>query len=318
MEKVKKVSKPHSENLVKRKKLEYNEYNKIEKISFSSLWSNENIRKTAKAGGKDMSKNKLKIGLGQLDMVWEDKEVNRKKVREMVQKAKNYEVELLIFPEMTLTGFSMEVEKIGEEKAETVSFFKELSKDFQMSLGFGYVKKAKDKGKNQFCVVKDGEVLSEYTKIHPFSYGGEHLHFESGTEISGFTLKNFHIGMFICYDLRFPEVFQVSARKNEVILVIADWPKARVEHFRALLKARAIENQCYIVAVNRVGFEKDVYYEGSSGIYSPKGELLTKEEDREALIVGEIDLESVLEYRNKFPQMEDKRTDLYCKFYESI
>ena len=141
------------------------------------------------------------------------------------------------------------------------------------------------------------------------------MYFEAGNELAGFTLKNFHIGMFICYDLRFPEVFQISARKNEVILLIADWPKARVEHFRALLKARAIENQCYMVAVNRVGFEKEMYYEGSSAIYSPKGEILTKEVDVESLIVKEIDLVDILEYRKSFPQREDKRTELYRKLY---
>ncbi|MBQ4524210.1 MAG: carbon-nitrogen family hydrolase [Lachnospiraceae bacterium] len=262
-----------------------------------------------------MSEDRLKIGLGQLDMVWEDKEENRKKVRKMVQEASYQGVELLVFPEMTLTGFSMEVEKTWEEDGETVEFFKDLSQEFQMCIGFGYVKKSENKGRNQFCVVKDGEVLTEYTKIHPFSYGKESLYFEAGNEITGFTLKNFHMGMFICYDLRFPEVFQLSARKNQVILLIADWPKARVEHFRTLLKARAIENQCFMVAVNRVGIEKEVYYEGSSAIYSPKGELLTKEVDEESLIVTEINLVDILEYRKSFPQREDKRTELYCKLY---
>lgn len=265
--------------------------------------------------GKSMSENRLKIGLGQLDMVWEDKSANRKKVRKMTEDASEQGVELLIFPEMTLTGFSLEVEKTWEEEGETVAFFKELSKEFQMCIGFGYVKRSGNKGRNQFCVVKDGDVLAEYTKIHPFSYGKETLYFEAGNELAGFTLKNFHIGMFICYDLRFPEVFQISARKNEVILLIADWPKARVEHFRALLKARAIENQCYMVAVNRVGFEKEMYYEGSSAIYSPKGEILTKEVDVESLIVKEIDLVDILEYRKSFPQREDKRTELYRKLY---
>ncbi len=259
--------------------------------------------------------NKLKIGLGQLDMVWENKEENRIKVRTMVQDAYHQGVELLVFPEMTLTGFSMAVEKTWEEDDSTIRFFADLSKEFAMCIGFGYVKRAGNRGKNQFCIVKDGNVLTEYTKIHPFSYANEHLYFEEGNEIKSFTLKNFHIGMFICYDLRFPEVFQVSAKKNEVILLIADWPKARVEHFRALLKARAIENQCYMVAVNRVGYEKEVYYEGSSGIYSPRGELLTKEEDRECLIVKEIDFVDIIEYRESFPQMKDKRRGLYCKLY---
>lgn len=263
-----------------------------------------------------MPENRLKIGLGQLDMVWEDKNANREKVRKMVQDASNQGVELIVFPEMTLTGFSLEVEKTWEEDGETIAFFKKLSEEFRLAIGFGYVKKSQNRGRNQFCVVKEGTVLTEYTKIHPFSYGKEDLMFEAGNEITGFTLKNFHIGMFICYDLRFPEVFQVSGRKNEVILLIADWPKARVEHFRTLAKARAIENQCYMVVVNRVGFEKEVYYEGSSGVYSPKGELITEEVDKESLIVAEIDLVDILEYRKSFPQWQDKKTKLYCKFYQ--
>lgn len=282
------------------------------------------------------------IGLGQLDIVWENKEINKQKCLNMIKEASSNGANLLIFPEMTLTGFSMNTSLIGETTAtsETIDFFKKLSTDYNIAIGFGYVEVgdtcASDicKAKNRFVVVRKGEVVMNYAKIHPFTYGDEGHFYEGGNSLESFSIGGFNFGGFICYDLRFPEIFQASSIRNHALIIIANWPKPRVDHFRTLLKARAIENQCYVIGVNRVGCNRvdinrndiniagvsddlgdELSYEGSSGIYSPTGELITKEVNYEKLIIGEISIDVVNECRSVFNHRADKKPELYKTFY---
>ncbi len=123
-----------------------------------------------------------------------------------------------------------------------------------------------------------------------------------------------NIGCFICYDLRFPEIFQVSSKKNQVIIVIANWPKPRIMHWDALLKARAIENQAFIIGVNRAGEGNGLLYEESSVVYSPYGERVTKK-SQEEIIYADIDIEEALRYRKEFPLKNDRREKFYKSYY---
>lgn len=259
----------------------------------------------------------MKIGLGQLDILWEDKIQNQIKCEQMLKKAKDNCVDLIIFPEMTLTGFSMNTTKIGEifETSDTIAFFQKKSIEYHMAIVFGYVEKHDNKALNRLVLVHHGNVLIHYAKIHPFSFGEESFYYECGDSLGQCILQDFHISAFICYDLRFPEIFQACSQKSEVMIVIANWPQTRVEHFRTLLKARAIENQCYVIGVNRVGEGNGLIYEGSSGIYDPYGHLITNETNFEQLIIGEIEKEVVINYRKAFPQQKDKRFSLYCSLY---
>lgn len=261
----------------------------------------------------------MKIGLGQLDMIWEDKKQNQIKCEQMLKEAKKHHVDLMIFPEMTLTGFSMHTDKISEsfETSDTIAFFQNKSIQYHMAIIFGYVEKHDTKAFNRLVLVDQGKILIHYAKIHPFSFGEESLYYQSGNTLGQCILKDFHISTFICYDLRFPEIFQACSAKSEVMIIIANWPKTRAEHFRTLLKARAIENQCYAIGVNRVGEGNGLIYEGSSGIYDPYGNLITKETNSEKLMLGEINKDIVINYRKSFPQQKDKRYSLYCSFYKN-
>ncbi|MCI6191042.1 MAG: carbon-nitrogen family hydrolase, partial [Clostridium sp.] len=126
---------------------------------------------------------------------------------------------------------------------------------------------------------------------------------------------------FICYDLRFPEIFQIASKKSEIIIVIASWPKEREEHWVTLLKARAIENQCFIIGVNRVGEGDGLEYSGASLIFDPLGNSLNEKINKEELIIKDINLSSIKEVREKINIKRDRREKLYkeseVKLYEN-
>jgi omega-amidase len=261
----------------------------------------------------------LKISLAQIDIFWEDKAKNRAKALHFIQKASEEGSKYIIFPEMTLTGFSMAVQSIGESTdcaGGTVDWFKQQALQYNIHIGFGYaaLEQGCTKGRNNFCTVSPyGEEIGMYSKIHPFSYGLESLHYTGGDVVTTFTIGEFTVSNFICYDLRFPEIFQIASRKAGLITVAANWPKARREHWLTLLKARAIENQCYIAGINRVGVGDNIEYLGDSLLMDPLGNVIAFGGSAETLITADIDIRSVFELRNSFRLKDDRREDLYNK-----
>jgi predicted amidohydrolase len=121
---------------------------------------------------------------------------------------------------------------------------------------------------------------------------------------------------FICYDLRFPEIFQIASKKSHLITVIANWPANRQKHWIDLIKARAIENQSYIAAVNRVGYGDNIYYSGDSIVVNPMGEIIIAGDDKERLLVAEINKNIVESTRDLFPVKNDRRENLYISKYK--
>lgn len=260
---------------------------------------------------------KMKIALAQLDIKWEDKNFNIIKCEKFIKEASYKGCSIIIFPEMTLTGFSMNTSIIGEDiDGFTVTSFKKFAKENKIAVCFGYVKNNNRKALNEMIIVdKNGLVVSKYDKIHPFSYGEESKYYEGGKSISTCNIDEFNIGSFICYDLRFPEVFQASSKINEIIFLIANWPKERIEAFNILLRARAIENQCYIAAVNRVGESDGLNYNGYSQVVDPLGNVLISENKCEKLIICDILKEKVFSVRRNFSLKEDRREEIYKEFY---
>ncbi|AAK79631.1 putative amidohydrolase [Clostridium acetobutylicum] len=257
----------------------------------------------------------MKIALGQIDVFFEDKERTKEKCLNFMKKAADKKADLIIFPEMTLTGFSMKVDKIGENKFETLEWFKEKSKEFNIYSGFGFVEGTK-KGKNNFSICSPlGEEILRYTKLHPFSYGNEDKYFYKGNEIVYCKIGDFNISTFICYDLRFPEIFQKASKESECILIIANWPKVRREQWIALIKARAIETQSYIAAVNRVGEGDGLYYSGDSMVVNPYGEITAFKSEKEELLICDININEVKKCREEFRFKEDRREEFYCKLF---
>ena len=159
-------------------------------------------------------------------------------------------------------------------------------------------------------------ILQEYAKLHPFSFGEESKHYIAGDKLSVLSLPGICMSGFICYDLRFPEIFQAVSRQAELIVVIASWPDGRIAHWHTLLQARAIENQCFILGVNRTGHGNGLSYTASSAAYAPTGELLTPAAPADAgTLYADLDLSDVARYRESFPLKADRRESLYQTFY---
>jgi omega-amidase len=253
----------------------------------------------------------MKLALAQLDVAWEDKSKNKETALSFIEEAAKQNVDMILFPEMALTGFSMNTEAIGETNNETLEFFKEIGSKFNILIGFGYVEGTSN-SKNKYAIVSPkGEELVEYTKIHLFSFGTETEFYQSGNEIKSFDAFGFNIVPLICYDLRFPEIFQIASKTASLITIGANWPIERREHWISLLKARAIENQCYIAGINRVGEGDGLHYSGDSMIVDPLGNIISSLYMDEGLIVANIYKENVTEIRESFRLKEDRRESLY-------
>lgn len=153
----------------------------------------------------------------------------------------------------------------------------------------------------------DGSERAAYRKLHPFSYGGEDRLFEPGREIATVDIEGWVAQPTICYDLRFPELYRAgSDRGAHLILVQANWPEARQAHWRALLQARAIENQAFVAGVNCTGTQDALHYAGGSAVFSPKGEPVAQAGADESLLRARIDLDACKQWRKQFPALRDR------------
>lgn len=256
------------------------------------------------------------IGIAQINIDWEESNKNIKKVEEFIKKASENKAELILFPEMALTGFTMNINKLLLSEEQIINWLKKAAINSNINVGIGFAIKADEKGMNKYVIVsKEGKVLAKYTKIHPFSYGGENNKYYSGNEISVCKINEFKIAPFICYDLRFPEIFQIASKEAQIITVAASWPQAREEHWITLLKARAIENQCYVIGINRVGLGGGLQYNGASMFVSPNGEVLNDISSKETLILREIEVKKIEEIKDEFDIKKDRKEELYMYFH---
>ena len=257
----------------------------------------------------------MKIIAVQLDIAWENKPANHAKVLALLEKARPERNAFVLLPEMFATGFSMNVAVVSDSDShETEEFLGETARRLGIYLMGGLVTHARDgRGRNEAAVfAPDGTQLARYAKMQPFTLGGESDHYSSGHCVSTFSLHDFIVAAFICYDLRFPELFRAATRRGATLIsVIANWPVARVEHWTTLLRARAIENLAYVVGVNRCGSDPKFTYPGRSLIIDPKGNVLADAGDKECTIAAEIDARSVHEWRRDFPALKDMRDDCF-------
>lgn len=257
----------------------------------------------------------MKIGLVQDNILWENKQFNLNSSKEYFIRAKNINVDLLLFPELSFTGFTMNTKRFQESDSYTIHYMTNLCKTYGINAGIGYIQQCDntEKAKNNYVIIsKSGDILCTYTKIHPFSFSTEDKYYTSGNEIVSCNINNITISPFICYDLRFPEIFQIASKTASLITVAANWPRARATQWISLLKARAIENQCYIAGVNRVGIGNNISYSGNSMIINPLGEVIAYGEDGvDDIIVGEVSEEVVNDIRNKFKFKQDRKEELY-------
>ncbi len=254
----------------------------------------------------------LNIAGIQLDIIWEDKEANFQKIRAILSRLDS-KPDLIVLPETFATGFTMKSEDFSEpQMGITEKFLIEMAKKTGSTIGGSWIEKNPEGMPfNSFSIARpSGIITNRYHKIHPFSFAEEDKFFTSGERTETFELNGFHISLLICYDLRFPEVFRKTAGSTDIYLVVANWPEARIEHWLTLLKARAIENQAYVVGINRVGYagrKNQLYHNGNSAFFDPygKGEILeTKNED---ILKVRVSSKEVKEFRDRFPFLKDRR-----------
>ena len=257
----------------------------------------------------------MRVALVSLDQVWENKDQNLLACRLFLQQAKEQNAELVIFPEMTLTAFSMNISSTAEDSqhSKTVESFQSLAQEFQIAIVFGVVYQDADKATNNAIMIdRAGAIKASYSKIHPFTFAGEDKVFNGGDEICFAQFEQMTIGLTICYDLRFPEIYGALGKHCDLIINIANWPGRRVDHWNALLKARAIENQIFIVGVNRTGVDgKGLEYKKSSQVINPNGELLTPVISEDQIDIFDIDPSFIGQFRETFSTTQDRKTSLY-------
>lgn len=250
----------------------------------------------------DAARSELRLGLFQSYPEWEDADRSRKRILELLPTDATFD--LLIFPEMCLTGFSMLPER-STLSPEDHEFFAELARRRKVAVGYC----GNMDGKIVFRLLnRDGLEVGSYAKRHLFAPGGEAENYRCGEEApSLWQWEDWSILPSICYDLRFPYQFWKDGPATDLILLPANWPSARLPHWKALLVARAIENQCWVVGVNRTGTDIRPRYEGHSLVVAPSGEITFEADEREGLFIVTLDHARVAAQRNRFPFFADRR-----------
>lgn len=260
--------------------------------------------------------NRIKVALAQTQIVWENQGRNYEMAGKRIEEAVSQKAEAIFFPEMSFTGFSMNTDTTKESDGRTIKHMSDLARKYQICIGFGWVKNCIavcGKCENHYTVVDGaGTVLSDYAKLHPFSYSGEDFKFQGGSALAHFALMGIPCSSFICYDLRFPEIFQAASKEAHLIIVPANWPAKRRDHWKTLLRARAIENQVYILAVNCVGEIGGVSYTGDSCVIDPDGNVRAELSGTEGMIVLEL-TDDAERFRREFPVRRDRREALYAR-----
>ena len=252
------------------------------------------------------------MGIVQMDIEWEDIYRNMNKIESFTEEAQEKNVDLLLFPEMSLTGFTMNIDKHNLNEKEIIKWLSKIAIKYNINIGLGFGTVLDEKGLNEYVIISnEGILLGNYRKIHPFSYSGEDKKYYKGNDIISCSVGDIKLTPFICYDLRFPEIFQIASKQSNLIIVAANWPQERENHWITLLKARAIENQCYIAGINRIGGGGGLNYNGSSMIVNPDGNVLNDISNDERIIVAEISKDKVDEIRGKFNLKKDRREKLY-------
>lgn len=246
----------------------------------------------------------------QLNTVWENKKATYERARHLVLAAKPVAGSLIVLPETFSCGFSTNLSVTAQgDGAEDDAFLASLAKETSCTVMGGVVSLiSPTKGRNESVTFKpDGSLLVRYGKIHPFSMGGELEVHQPGTEIVAFNLNGFTVAPFVCYDLRFPEIFRSAVDKGaNLFVVIANWPVKRDQHWLTLLQARAIENLAYVVGVNRSGTDPNFYYSGRSAVVNPHGIIISDAGGEEHVVVTELELPIVEEWRKNFPPLRDR------------
>jgi len=250
-------------------------------------------------------KDQIKVALVQFDILWESVAENCWKIEQMICENRS-EVDILILPETFNTGFSLNPKKVSETiDGDTINWMKYLAIRRNIVVCGSIFIYENGKYYNRFYWIEPDGKIYFYNKRHLFSLGGENKFFSKGDTQTIIEYKGWKFLPQICYDLRFP-IWARNTQSYDVMINVANWPSSRIEVWKILLKARAIENQCYVVAVNRIGVDGvGIEYSGNSMVVDPKGIKIFKAEKREMIETVTIDYHHLHSFRNKFNTLND-------------
>lgn len=258
----------------------------------------------------------IKVALIQSHIAFGNPDENYKHFGEQIKAATKELPDLIILPELWTTGYDLErIREIGDPNGErTKEFLREHARSSQTTIVGGSIAEIRADGvfNTTYVVNPQGEIISEYRKIHLFRLMDEEKYLSPGDQLSTFELGGHRFGLSICYDLRFPEMARTYALNGvKTIIYPAEWPHPRLHHWRTLLQARAIENQMFILSCNRVGKAGDTHFFGHSMAINPWGEILAEGSEEEEILTTVINLDEVEEVRSKIPVFTDRREELY-------
>lgn len=259
----------------------------------------------------------MRVYCCQYAMEWENPPSTWGKVAGLLEGESLEPGALVVLPELFDTGFSMRAPELARDyPGQAESFLREfaLSKRVYVLAGVA-VQSAAGRGANQVVVFSSaGELLARYTKTFPFTPGGEHQFFDGGTGPVLCAWGDCLVAPFVCYDLRFPEIQRLAVQRGaEVLVFVASWPAARAAHWLKLLQARAIENQSYVIGVNRIGTDPFHAYRGNSVVVNPAGEIVADALEAERVLSCDLDLPGLREYRQNLPFLRDIRPEFLAQ-----
>ena len=263
----------------------------------------------------------MKLSLAQFEVARANVEANLSKIADLAVQARTNDSDLLCLPEMCTTGFDWAYNKANLDNAATqIESVAQIAKQHSIAICGSFLEKT-ESGNAANCFYyfdSNGAVVARYRKLHLFTLFREERHVEAGNECVAFATKHGKFGASICYDLRFPELYRRNTEAGALLHFLpAAFPHPRLEHWQTLIRARAIENQCYFVATNQCGVEGhgssvgETQYFGHSMVVDPWGELIAEAGEEVTLIEVEIDLSLVKKVRSKLSAWEDRRTDIY-------
>jgi len=247
----------------------------------------------------------------QTDIVWEDPQANFARLTPKLAAAAAAGARLIVLPEMYACGFSMNTGAIAEgPEGPSVRFLAEQARALGLWICGSIPERqhpTDERPANTLVFAGPGGEQHRYVKRHPFTFANEGAHYLAGARDLTIEIEGLRISAMICYDLRFADDFWALAERTDLYVIVANWPQKRREHWQTLLRARAIENQAWVVGLNRVGVGAGIDYSGDSMIIDPWGEVVCAASRDETMLLATIDGERVREARAKFPVLADRR-----------
>ena len=260
----------------------------------------------------------MKCCSAQTAACWEDPEATLARVEPCIRNAAAAGADLIAFPEQFATGWDPGSHRhIQDITGTIVATLREYARNYTIAIIGSFREAALPLPKNSAVAIgDDGGLLARYAKIHPFAPGAEDKCYAPGHDPAVFCLKKLKLGIALCYDLRFPELFRVYADRGvHGVIVPSAWPQHRRQHWELFVRARAAENQIFVVGINTTGRNPTGEYAGGSITAGPDGSVIAQAGEGESILFSDLDPAAVEETRRQFPVHKDRRTDLYTRLH---